>query len=214
MSTIPLSLDEKQISKEIDELFRGVIEPLKVWMPILNGPSSMKDEYTKDLAYVILLSCLKDTIEVHTKRFTDLRRRVDKSGRASLVVSFDVFESLSLMPSTIFEDMSDNEQILLSLVRDRIVHGYLGGRVSAKDRVFRLVRGNKIERLPVSPAKLRTVIGFFDKVTSHEIRPIRNRTMPKIFKYAEAAIKFNSIYEHFETLEKFFESGAILFTRD
>lgn len=126
MQSQRLTLNEKQISKEIDELFRGIIEPLKIWMPILNGSSSKRDEYTKDIAFVILLSCLKDTIEVHTKRFDDLKRRVLKSGRLSMVVSFEVFEDLALMPSLVYEDVTDNEQILVSLVRDRLVSWILG----------------------------------------------------------------------------------------
>ena len=214
MQSRSLTLNEKQISKEIDELFRGIIVPLKIWMPVLNGSSSKSDEYIKDIAFVILQSCLKDTIEVHTKRFDDLKRRVNKSGRVSMVVSFEVFEDLALMPSLVFEDMTDNEQILLSLVRDRLVHGYLGGRVSPQDRVIRFVRGKRIEKSPVSPAKIKTVIGFSDKVTSEEIRPIRLRTFPKISAYANKAIKFNSLYDQFGDLDKFFESGSFLYRNE
>lgn len=73
------------------------------------------------------------------------------------------------------------------------------------------MRGKRIEKLPVSPAKIRTVIGFFDKVTSEKIRPIRLRTFPKISAYANEAIKFYSLYDQFGDLDKFFESGSFLY---
>jgi glutamine synthetase adenylyltransferase len=206
----PLTEKEAKIASAFEELLRGVATPLKVWMPILDSPPSELSNYAKDIAFVILIQCLKETLEQHTGRFAKLRKSAEQSGRVSIVGSFEAFANISKLPARVFTELSLNDQILLSLCRDHFVHGYLGGKVDNETRGISIVESGVVKKIQVTRDMRLTVIGSTDKVTSDNLRPLRERIMPHLSDYAREAQQFDAILDRFGSMSNFFEEGVLL----
>lgn len=206
---------EKEVGKKIavaarmfEEVFHGIIQPINIWVPYLEARDVTPAQ--RDIAFVVLLVCMRDVVEARTKRLNKIRDAARATNRSSIFYSIPAFEQVCEMPLAVFNQLTEREQVLMYLVRDRIVHGYLDGPTN-ETRKIKVVRNGKVKSEPFLKADIERIVGEGDEVGSKQISPLRERVSPSIFSYANRARTLNENLRKAGGLKKLIESGAVFF---
>lgn len=208
MTPSPLSDEERVVVRKLEEVILGLRQPLTVWFQYLVVHPDHQDDDFKDVAFVILMGCMRDMIDAHTKRFAAIRAEARNTDSSLIYGSVSAMEQACLMPLSVFSSMSDDEQCLVFMVRDRVVHGYLSG-TTQEARHVKIVKNRRVEAKRLTKKQILEISGESRMVLRERIRPIRLRSMPQVTSYANRVFQLDEIRHSFGGLAKAFESGLM-----
>jgi hypothetical protein len=143
--------NRKMLIRAAVEMVHGVTEPLKIWLPMLSPPSGTPSISNVHTAFPIFYCCVRDVARARIF----LEKKATEAG--SLGFDFLAQNILEIAHQCTFADeftlqFSIDEQIFLSLFRDRVVHGFLTGTSKNSRRIW-VVSSSGWEKKEISKAE-------------------------------------------------------------
>lgn len=200
------------IVRALVEVIYGSIMPITIWGPLVfTNPKSDLEMQARVAAFPILFSCIRDIVEAGPKHIAPIENEARQAGFGTLAMNAYIFSERCKLALPILKMFSEEEQIHLALLRDRLAHGYLDG-TSNKTRSVKITRDGKVVKVK------------FDRDTLNQIEkkhfPSDNLLdiNPMINKVSAAFAEYNSKIEEYDIsvpklTEALMEGGIVIFEK-
>ncbi len=184
--------EKKLIVRALAEVIYGTTMPITTWGPLVfSNPKSDLAMHARVATFPILFGCIRDMVEAGPKRVLPIAKEARKAGFNTLGMNADIFSERCNLALPILEMFNEEEQILLALLRDRLVHGYLSG-TSNQHRTVKVTRDHKVVKAQFDRDTLDQIVkSYFSNNDLVEINPMINRISTTFADYVSKIEEYN-----------------------
>ena len=125
------------------EVVHGAVEPLKVWSPMLFPADGNLIVGNVQRAFPILFCCIRDLARAPSV-LNEKVQKAQNTGFEWLEVNLREISLQCSYAQNFVQQYSTDEQIYLSLYRDRMVHGFLGGTANPSRGIW-VIQGEELK---------------------------------------------------------------------
>ncbi|MFT5064644.1 MAG: hypothetical protein ACJAXK_000385 [Yoonia sp.] len=187
-----------ELIRSVLEVAHGITNPLNIWGPIIIDPAPNVPETTTVIGFPIFIECVKDVARAPNDIFPKIKEQVENS--TSLIFQSnlrEIFNQCSFAADLI-DTFTANEQIYLSCIRNRFVHGYLDGTTRENRKVW-VFEKFKATQKPFTNTELTDIVKTVKKGTDGEtIARLREKTAKALMTYSNETSQFVGVADDLE----------------
>lgn len=178
--------EKEDIVRAALEVVYGATEPVNVWMPLLFPLDGNFSAGIAQRVFPIFFCCLRDLADAPERHLRVHAGKAESMGFEFLAQNIKEIGHQCSYALDVIKDVPIHEQVYISLIRDRLVHGYLGGTTNPQ-RSFRVATKEGVKQVKFSKEQQEKIVEEVNgEAKSHAaILRIFEQVRPALFRYLE-----------------------------
>lgn len=141
---MPSATERSELIRLTMEVFVGSILPIQEWIPSLKSKEPNRNERSR--AFPILFGCIKDMALAGHDPFKGLIQKAKLLDDLYLVSNMEELLLQLTYAVELVHEFSQEDQIVLEILRHRLVHGFLAG-VNRESYTFRVIHKSGVRKI-------------------------------------------------------------------
>ncbi len=159
--------------------------PLRAWLPlVLSEEVNSAAHHARLTAFPILYVCFRDLVEAGEKHIVPIANEALRNGDHIFSHNVEQLALLCQQAIPILQTLSLEEQIFLSILRDRLAHGFLNGRANSSRKIKVCIGGKIIAKQNNQVELAELSRKFMPNNDLGDLEPLIDKTVPIIVTYA------------------------------
>lgn len=174
------------------EVVVAILTSVESWGIYLTSPEFDKEQELRNKVGTIWICSLLDTLDAKERFLPEIAEEAKKSGHTSLVHNCAQLQNLCALVGEVLNEFSREEQILLTDLRNQLVHGYLTNRHQAQVSV-KYVSARKIVKEKIANSSYYEIVNRFylnGQPFDQTLAPLIARALNKKLRYWDAIAHF------------------------